>query len=95
MFNNAGTGFVGSCTPGAAGSLSNSRGTLSCRATTVSRSGNNLTVNWNIKPKAAFVSATKKNLYLYARDMSNAITGWTDKGDWRIKATNLAPTLGR
>ena len=94
LFNNAGTAFVGSCTPGAAGSLSNSRGTLNCRATTVSGSGNNLTVNWNIKPKAAFVSTTKKNLYLYARDMSNAITGWTDKGDWKIKATNLAPTLG-
>ena len=26
--------------------------------------------------------------------MSNASVGWTDKGDWTIKATNVAPTLG-
>ena len=68
-----------------AGSLTNTRGTLNCGATTVIGSGNNLTVNWNITPKAAFASATKKNLYLYARDLSNATAGWTDRGDWTIK----------
>jgi hypothetical protein len=94
LYNDAGTGFVGNCTPGVAGSLSNTRGTLNCGATTVSGSGNNLTVNWNITPKAAFVSATTRNLYLYARDMSNATASWTDRGDWTIKATNVAPTLG-
>ena len=94
LYNDAGTGYVGNCTPGVAGSLSNTRGTLNCAATTVSGSGNNLTVNWNITPKAAFASATTRNLYLFARDMSNAIVGWTDRGDWTIKATNVAPTLG-
>jgi len=94
LYTDAGTGFVGNCTPGVAGSLTNAQGTLNCAATTVSGSGNNLTVNWNITPKAAFVSATTRNLYLYARDMSNASVGWIDRGDWRIKATNVAPTLG-
>jgi len=94
LFNDAGTAYVGSCTPGVAGSLSNTRGTLNCAATTVAGSGNYLAVNWNITPKAAFVSTTARNLYLYARDMSNATVSWMDKGDWKIKATNVAPTLG-
>ena len=85
LYNDAGTAYVGSCTPGVAGSLANTRGTLNCGATTVTGSANNLTINWNITPKAAYTSATKRNLYLHARDMSNATAGWTDKGDWTIK----------
>ena len=53
--NDAGTGYVGNCTPGVAGTLTNTQGTLNCGATTVTGTGNNLTVNWNITPKAAFV----------------------------------------
>lgn len=84
LYNNAGTAPVGSCTPGAIGTLTNTQGSLNCAATTVAGSGNTLTIKWSIKPKAAFASATKKNLYLFARDMSNATAGWTDKGDWTI-----------
>jgi hypothetical protein len=50
----------------------------------VSGSGNDLTINWNITPKAAFASATARNLYMYVRDMSNVTAGWVDKGDWTI-----------
>ncbi len=94
LYNDAGTATVGSCTPGVAGTLTNAQGSLNCAATTVAVSGNNLTINWNITPSAAFVSATKKNLYMKVSDMSNLTAGWTDKGDWTIKATNVAPTLG-
>ena len=84
LYNDAGTAYVGNCTPGAAKTLTNTKGVLKCAATTVTVSGNNLTVSWNIKPNSAFASATKKNLYMFARDMSNATTGWKDKGDWTI-----------
>jgi len=85
LYNNAGTGFVGTCTPGVAGRLSNSQGTLLCGATTVSGSGNNLTISWSIRPKAAFARPTKRNIYLFARDKYNATAGWTDKGNWTIR----------
>ena len=94
LYDDAGTGTVGNCTPGVAGSLSNKQGTLNCAATTVNGSGNNLTISWNVTPSAAFASATTRNLYLYARDMSSATVGYTDRGDWTIKTTNAAPTLG-
>jgi hypothetical protein len=94
LYNDAGTATVGSCTPGNAGTLTNTQGSLNCAATTVAKAGNDLTINWNIKPKTAFASETKKNLYMLVRDMSNTTVGWTDKGDWTIKATNAAPTLG-
>jgi hypothetical protein len=88
LYNDAGTGYVGSCAPGVAGSLLNTRGILNCAATTVTGLGNNLTVNWNITPRATFASLMKKNLYLYARDMSNATVAWTDKGDWTVKTSS-------
>jgi len=94
LYNDAGTGYVGNCAPGAAKRLSNTQGTLNCRTTTVTGSGNDLTVTWSITPKAAFVSTTKNNLYLFARDFSNAEVGWKKKGNWTIKATNVAPSLG-
>ena len=94
LYNDAGTATVGNCTPGGAGRLTNTQGSLNCAATTVAVSGNNLTVKWNIAPKAAFVAATKKNVYTYVRDMSNLTAGWTDRGDWTIKVNNTAPTLG-
>jgi hypothetical protein len=50
----------------------------------VAASGNDLTINWNITPEAAFASATKKNLNMNVRDMSGTTAGWTDKGDWII-----------
>jgi hypothetical protein len=52
-----------------------------------------LTITWSFTPSAAFVSGTKKNVYMKALDFSNSTVGWTDKGDWTV-FTNVAPTLG-
>ena len=91
LYNDARDGTVGSCTPGTAGTLTNTQGALNCAATTVTGSGHNLTVNWNIKPNPVFVGT--KNIYMYTIDSANASVGWTDKGDWTITA-NTPPTLG-
>jgi len=93
LVNDAGSWYVGNCTPGAAGTLTNSQGTLDCSLTTVTGTGNDLTVNWNITPNASF--AGTKNLYLFARDYADSTAGWEDKGDWTITSPSaVAPTLG-
>ena len=93
LYNDDKTDFVGTCTPALPGMLSNSQGTLDCLATTVSGSGNDLTVNWNITPKTAFASSVHKNLYMQATDLAgNATPKWTDKGDWTI-ASSISGTV--
>ena len=88
LYNDDKTDFVGTCTPALPGTLSNSQGTLDCLATSVSGSGNDLTVNWSITPKTAFASSVHKNLYMQARDLAgNATPKWTDKGDWTIASS--------
>ena len=93
LVNDAGKEYVGNCRPGEAITLTNSQGILDCGLTTVSGSGNDLTVNWTITPKASF--AGTKHLYLYARDNADLTAGWEDKGDWTITSPSAAaPTLG-
>jgi DNA-binding beta-propeller fold protein YncE len=82
LVNDAGTGYVGNCTPGVAGTLTNTQGTLDCGLTTVSGAGNDLTVNWSITPKAGY--AGTKSLHMFARDNDDLTVGWEDKGDWTI-----------
>jgi len=93
LVDDAGTDYVGSCTPGVAEVLANTQGMLDCRLTTVSGAGNDLTVNWNITPKAGF--AGTKNLYMFARDTADSTVGWEDKGGWTITSSGVvAPSLG-
>jgi hypothetical protein len=72
------------CTPGVAGTLTNSQGSLRCLQTTVSGSGNVLTVKWNIVPKAAFASGTPKELRMTATDDAGYSSGSMVKGDWTV-----------
>ena len=86
LYDDAGKALLPTtCTPGAAGTITNTQGTLNCAATTVSVSGNNLKVNWNIKPKAAFASATPRNLRMLAVDKGGLNSGWVTKGTWTIQ----------
>jgi|GEM_PF-1701659 len=94
LYNDAGTALLAAtCAPAAAGkTVSNTQGTLNCQQTTVTKSGNNLTVNWNITPKAAFTGA--KNLKMRATDNSNAATALMNKGTWTITAAAPSPVTG-
>jgi hypothetical protein len=83
LYNDAGTATVGSCTPGVAGTMQNTQGILDCGATTVTESGTDMTVKWNLTPKPGF-TGTKK-VYLKATDNSSAATGWIQKGTWNIQ----------
>ena len=74
LYNDTGTALVGSFAPGSAHTLSNSLGTLDCANTTVSLSGNTLTVNWSIALKATMSGSNK--FMLQSVDKANAMTGY-------------------
>ena len=88
MRNNAGVLTAG-VTKGAAGTLQSENAILDCAGTTVSTSGNNLTVNWKVQFKSA-MAGKNCNLYMQASDASSAVKTWTDKGDVKV---NASPTL--
>jgi hypothetical protein len=83
IYSNAGTAVLQSCTPGSAVTLQNGQGTLDCQLTTVTGLDDDLTVNWNITPKVAFVSS--KQVGMRVKDNSNALDGWTLLGSWTIE----------
>jgi hypothetical protein len=81
--NDAGAAVLGPVTPGVAGTLSNSQCTLNAGASSVSGSGNTLTVKLALTFKSAF--AGLQNAYMYAIDLSGSTTpGWQDKGTWIV-----------
>ena len=87
--NNAGNKWLGGFAPGSGGIIQNSYAKIDCSKTTVSGSGDNLSINWNITFKQAF-NGTKK-CYLYTKDNSGAKTGWKQKGSWSIGTSPVAP----
>ncbi|RYG75446.1 hypothetical protein EON80_00630 [bacterium] len=90
LANDAGT-FGTGVAPGTATILENSQGKLDCGTTTVSTSGNNLTVNWKFIPKASYIGT--KKIYCLVVDNLPTTTGWDEKGEWVIKPDPpVAPT---
>ena len=87
LVNDTNTAPIGSFAPGSANVITNSQGSLNCAATTVTVSGNSLTVKWSFTPNASFTGT--KNVYAYVRDVSNVVAPLTDLADWTIG--NAAP----
>lgn len=56
--NDANTAFIGGITPGDTGIIENSQCLLDCSQTTISRSGTELTVNWEISLKSTMADKT-------------------------------------
>ena len=82
LANDAVTAWVGSVTLGQSGTVQNSQCTVNAAASSVSGSGNNLTLNIAITFQAAF-SGTK-NIYMDAYDSTGTEAGWLQKGAWTI-----------
>jgi hypothetical protein len=76
----SGSGYVGSALVGTTGTLSNSQCTVDAGASSVSSSGNNLTVNVAVIFKPAFAGA--KNVYMAAYNNVGFYSGWLAKGAW-------------
>jgi len=92
LVNDAGTGWLGPLTPGAAGTLENSQCAINGGASGVSASGTNLTVQLAISFKAAFAGA--KTVYMQAIDRGGLDTGTQARGTWTVGGgVNQAPSV--
>ena len=68
LSNDAGSGWVGSATPGVVGILQNSQCIIDTGASSVSGTGNNLTLNLALTFKQAFTGS--KNIYMQVQNVS-------------------------
>jgi subtilase family serine protease len=93
--NNAGSGASAAVTPGSASSVSNSQCTLAGSGSSVTSSGNNLTVNYALTFTSTFTGT--KDIYLLAGDNSGS-SGWIQKGTWTVVAlpgvVSVTPSSG-
>lgn len=78
--NSADTSWLGGYAPGSNYTIENNYAKLSCSQTTVSGTGNTLTVKWAITFKSTFLGT--KNVYLYVKDFAGAYQNWIQKGTW-------------
>ena len=88
--NDANTAWLGGYAPGSANIIENSYVRLSCASTTISGTGNTLSVNWSITPKSTFTGA--KYMYLYVADDASSYAGFTQKGTWSVQSDITPPT---
>jgi len=77
-------------TLGTATTLQNSQCSLSVAASTVTPSGNTLTLNLAMTFKASYAGA--KNTYLHAVDVSGSNSGWQPLGAWTVALTSGTPS---
>lgn len=75
--------LLGGFAPGSLHTIENSYAKLYCSHTTISGSGNNLTVNWRVSFKNTFTGL--KNTYLQVADDDGLASSWTQKGTWTIQ----------
>ena len=95
--NDNDTAWVGGRTPGSASALENSFARINCAATTVSGSGQVLTVNWSITFKSPFTGT--KTTYINAANAAGLSSGWKSGGAWSFpnkppKAENITLNCG-
>jgi len=89
LIQNGGTTWF-TATPGSATTLQNSQCSLNVAATTVTMSGNTLTLNLAMTFLPAYAGA--KNIYMYAADVSGANSGWQQLGTWTVPPAAGVPT---
>lgn len=81
IYNDKASALIGSATPGSATVLTNSQGSLNCAGVTTHKSGNTLTINWNVSLSGAF-AGSKQNVFLFVRDARSLSDGYDAFGTW-------------
>jgi trimeric autotransporter adhesin len=89
LYNDAGTGWLSPATVGAAGTLGNSQCSINTAASSVTKSGTNLTLNLPMTFTAAYAGA--KTTFMYAGG-SIANSGWQTMGTWTVPAASGPPS---
>lgn len=75
--------WIGGVAPGASRKVSTTYGTLDAAKTTVSRSGDTITVQWNLTFASGMRNRTLYQ-YLYASDLAGGLRGYTAMGSWKV-----------
>jgi hypothetical protein len=79
--NDAGTAWLSpALTPGGSGTVANSQCTLNASGSSVSLSGNNLTLNVSLTFAGTLTNPL--NVYLFAAGLSGKNSGWVKSGTW-------------
>ena len=91
LINDAGTSFLGPLTVGSAGTLTNSQCTLNGTGSSVSGTGNTLTVILSVTFTASFGAG--QNIFIYAGDQAGNNSGWQAKGTTAQSAPPTADTV--
>jgi hypothetical protein len=81
LLNDAGTTWL-TATLGASNTLQNSQCSVNAAASTVTTSGNSLTLHVAMNFLHAYSGV--KNTYLYASDVGGSSSGWQQLGTWTI-----------
>ena len=89
LIQDSGTTFF-TATPGAATTLQNSQCSLNVATTSVTMTGNTLTLNLPMTFLSAYAGA--KNIYMYAADVSGSNRGWQQLGTWTVPSSAGVPT---
>src|SRR4029077_1388576 len=89
LANDAGTVWLGPRTVGQAGTLSNSQCTLDAGASSVSKSGNTLTVNAALTFLAGVAGA--KTVSMNVIDAGGLTSNWQVKGSWTVPGGGGGP----
>ncbi|MEO7142313.1 MAG: SBBP repeat-containing protein [Bryobacteraceae bacterium] len=98
LVNDAGSGYLPGITPGGAGIAQNSRCVLSATGSSVSISGDYLTLNLSMNFLPLFSGTWQ--IMLYDQDTSGRTSGWQSRGAWTVTSTpgpvpiGLAPNSG-
>lgn len=89
--DDAGTGWLGGATPGAAVVLENALVKVDCQRTQVRKTGPLLMVTWAVEFKEQFASGISKDLCLRVVDSSGRPPQWLKQGSWVV---NFGKTIG-
>ena len=92
MMNDAGSSWIGPMNLGTAGTLQNSQCGINVGSSSVSESGNNLTLNLAITFTSSF--AGTQSTWMKADDNGGQTSGWQVPGSWSIPpAVNQPPSV--
>jgi hypothetical protein len=88
--NDAGNWLAGAAIPSGT-TQQNTQCSISFAASSVSLSGQTLTLNVAVTFKPAYAGA--KNIYSYAQSMNGAVTDWVARGTWTVPTSSAPPGL--
>jgi hypothetical protein len=84
--NDAGTAYQPeTCAPGEVRILKNTQGSLNCAKTTMSGTGSNLIMVWDITPTVPSIASVPKKIMVRGSDSMHHTTNWVQKGSWTIR----------